>query len=242
MEDLLFVLPKEVTSVDTDFNLDVKLSTLFSYFQEVSSLHSEILGVGKSETIDKNMNWVIARFLVEIIKMPRYGDKLKIKTYPGSNNKLFFYRHYIITDSKDNVMVRANSVWLLVDGTTRQLKRDPFNGMSFPIMKMDDELANPDKVVGEASNYLYSRKVRYSDIDLNGHLNNIRYIELIQDSFDLNFYKQNKIKSFLINYNSEFRSDDEVKIYSSSTNPYIISGKKDDKEHFVAKLEFINRK
>ena len=241
MEELIFTLNKEVTSVDTDFNLDVKLSTLFSYFQEVSSLHSEVLGVGKGETIDKNMNWIIARFLVEINRMPRYGDKVKIKTYPGSNNKLFFYRHYLITDMKDNVMVRANSVWLVVDATTHQLKRDPFAGYSLPIMKLDDELPNPDKVEGIAVNYLYSRKVRYSDIDLNSHLNNIRYIELIQDSFDLEFYKANRIKSILINYNTEFKAGDEVKVYGSDSNPYIISGKKEDKEHFLAKLDFVKR-
>lgn len=241
MEDLLFSVNKEVTSVDTDFNLDVKLSTLFSYFQEVSSLHSEVLGVGKGETIDKNLNWVIARFFVDVIKMPRYGDKIKIKTYPGSNNKLFFYRHYLITDMKDNVLVRANSVWLVVDATTHQLKRDPFAGYSLPIMKLDDELANPDKVEGKADNYLYSRKVRYSDIDLNSHLNNIRYIELIQDSFDLEFYKANRIKSILINYNTEFKAGDEVKVYGSDSNPYIISGKKEDKEHFLAKLDFVKR-
>ena len=241
MEDLVFSLDKEVTSVDTDFNLDVKLSTLFMYFQEVSSLHSELLGVGKGETIDKNLHWVISRFLVEVHRLPRYGDKIKIKTYPGNNNGLFFYRHYLITDMKDNVMVKANSIWLIVDGLTHQIKRNPFNGYLLPIYHLEGELANPDKVVEVANDYLYTRKVRYSDIDLNSHLNNTRYIELIQDSFDLDFYRCHKIKSILINYNQEFKANDEVKIYGSSSNPYIISGRKDDKDHFVAKLEFIKR-
>lgn len=237
----MFSLDKEVTSVDTDFNLDVKLSTLFMYFQEVSSLHSELLGVGKGETIDKNLHWVISRFLVEVDRLPRYGDKIKIKTYPGNNNGLFFYRHYLITDMKDNVMVKANSIWLIVDGLTHQIKRNPFNGYLLPIYHLEGELANPDKVVEVASDYLYTRKVRYSDIDLNSHFNNTRYIELIQDSFDLDFYRCHKIKSIIINYNHEFKANDEVKIYGSSSNPYIISGRKDDKDHFVAKLEFIKR-
>ena len=239
--DNLFVLEKEVTSVDTDFNLDIKLSSLFLYFQEVSSLHSEVLGVGKKETIDKNLHWVISRFIVDIINLPRYGDKLKVKTYPGKNNDLFFFRHYIITDMKDKVLVRANSIWLIVDGSTHQIKRKPFGNYSFPVASIEGELDNPPKVEGTAINYVYSKRVRYSDIDLNTHLNNTRYIELIQDTFSLDFYKEHKIKSILINYNMEFKAGDEVRVYVSDSNPYIISGKKDDKEHFVASLDFVKR-
>ena len=241
MEDLVFTLNKEVTSVDTDFNLDVKLSTLFLYFQEVSSLHSEVLGVGKSETIDQDLHWIITRFHVDIIKLPRYGDKIKIKTYPGDNNKIFFYRHYIITDMNDNVMVRANSIWLIIDALTHQLKKDPFKGYSLPIHHEEGELDNPPKINGEVTKYLYTRKIKYSDIDLNSHLNNTRYIELIQDSFDLDFYRDHKIKSIKINYNQEFKAEDEVEVYTSESNPYIISGRKDHKDHFIAELDFIKK-
>ena len=241
MEELIYSLEKEVTSNDVDFNLDLKLSSLFFYFQEVSSIHSEILGVGKKETIDKNLHWVITRFNVEVDKLPRYGERVKIKTYPGSNNGLFFYRHYQITDMKDNVLVRANSVWLVIDARTHQMKKNPFGEISFPIYAMEDELPNPSKVVGDANNFLYKRKVRYSDIDLNSHLNNTRYIELIQDSFDLDFYSRNKIQKVSINYNQEFVAGDEVSIYRNDDNPYIVSGRKDNKEHFIASLTFTKR-
>lgn len=241
MKSLIYEIEKEVTSIDTDFNLDIKLSSLFLYFQEVSSLHSEVLKVGKKETIDKNLHWVITRFSVDVLTLPRYGDKVKVKTYPGGNNGVFFFRHFLITDMKNNVLVRANSTWLVIDGATHMVKRDPFNGFKVPIYQMKDELPNPDKVVGEATNYIYSKKIRYSDIDLNTHLNNTRYIELIQDAFNLDFYRQNRIRNILINYNVEFKADDEVKVYSNSFNPYLVSGKKEDKEHFIAKLEFVKR-
>lgn len=241
MSELLYSLEKEVTSVDTDFNLEVKLSTLFLYFQEVSSLHSEVLGVGKKQTIDKDLHWVISRFEVEVIKMPRYGDKIIINTYPGKDNQLFFYRHYFITDLKGNILVRANSIWVILNALTHQVVRDPFKGYLLPQHHEDGELDNPGKIVESASNYLYSKKVRYSDIDLNKHFNNTRYIELIQDSFDLDYYKDHKIKNILINYVQEFVVNDEVEVYISDSNPYIISGKKNDKEHFKAKVEFIKR-
>ena len=241
MEELVFSIEKDITSNEADYNLDMKLSSIFLFFQEVSSLHSEVLGVGKSETIDKDLHWVITRFNVVIDRIPRYGEKVKVKTYPGANNGLFFFRHYQITDMKDNVLVRAISNWVIIDGFTHEIKRNPFKGYSIPIYKEEGELPIPTKINEKATNYLYSRKVRYSDIDLNTHLNNTRYIDLIQDAFDLNFYKTHKIKNFLINYFLELKAGDEVKIYGSDSNPYIISGLKEDKEHFVASIEFSKR-
>ena len=241
MDEIVYSLQKEVTSVDTDYNQEVKLSTLFLYFQEISSLHSEVLGVGKRQTLDKNLHWIISRFIVDIIKMPKYGDKIIVKTYPGKDNQLFFYRHYYITDLKGNVLVRANSIWVVLDAFTHQVVRNPFSGFSLPQHHEEGELDNPPKITEIASNLVYSKKVRYSDIDLNKHFNNVRYIELIQDSFDLDYYKDYKIKNFSINYVQEFVAGDEVNVYISDSNPYIISGKKNDKEHFRAKVEFVKR-
>ena len=238
MEDLLFEIEKEVTTNEADFNLDMKLSSIFLFFQEASSLHSEVLGVGKSETLDKNMHWVISRFDVVIDRIPKYNERVKVKTYPGNNNGLFFFRHYLITDMKDNVLVRGVSNWVVIDAFTNQLKRNPFQGYSLPIYHLDNELPNPVKINGEASSFIYKRKIRYSDIDLNGHLNNTRYIELIQDSFDQEYYRNHKLVKFSINYNHELKDGDEVSIYLSSSNPYVVSGKTENKEHFKALLEF----
>lgn len=236
-----YIITKTITSVDVDYKLEVKLSSLFLFFQEVSALQAEVLHIGNAATIDKGLHWVITRFEVEVIRMPIDNEVINVSTYPGESNGLFFYRHYRITDKKGNLLVKAASVWVVIDANTHQVKRDPFNGMKLPIEHYKDELAIPGKVVTSDMEYIYSRVVKYSDIDLNTHLNNTRYIEFISDSFPLSFYNEYKIKNILINYNAEFVVDDEIKIYRSSSNPYIVSGRKDDKDHFLAKLEFCKR-
>ena len=236
-----YIITKTITSVDVDYKLEVKLSSLFLFFQEVSALQAEILHIGNDATIDKGLHWVITRFAVDITRMPVDNEVIKVSTYPADNNGLFFYRHYRIYDKNNNVIVKATSVWVVIDAKTHQLKKDPFNGLILPAEHYDDELPLPGKVNVTDMEYIYTRKVRYSDIDLNTHLNNTRYIEFISDSFPLSFYDEYKIKNILINYNAEFVVDDEIKIYRSTINPYIISGRKEDKDHFLAKLEFIKR-
>ncbi len=239
MDKNVYIINKEITSVEVDFNLDTKLSNIFLFFQEVSSIQSEVFHIGKADTLDKDLHWVITRFNVEITRLPKYGEHIKVLTYPGSSNILFFNRHYRILDEKDNVLVKASSIWCVIDDKTHMVKKDPFNGLKLPVVNMEDELPLPNKVTYKEGKLEYKKTIRYSDIDLNNHLNNTRYIELIQDAFDIDFYKSHKLTTLTINYLSELKLNDEVSIYKDEDEEITIRGSKEDKDHFLCSLKFI---
>ena len=96
---------------DVDAFLELKISSMFVMFQDVATEHAEMLGVGKSQTIDKGQFWVISRYAVNIIKMPRYLDTVVVKTYPGDDLRFIFPRYFQIEDEKGNILVRASSTW-----------------------------------------------------------------------------------------------------------------------------------
>lgn len=241
MDKNVYIINKEITSVEVDFNLDTKLSNIFLFFQEVSSIQSEVFHIGKADTLDKDLHWVITRFNVEISRLPKYGEHIKVVTYPGTSNVLFFNRHFRILDEKDNVLVKACSVWCVIEDKTHMIKKDPFNGLVLPVSKMEDELPIPGKVEYKEGKLIYKKTIRYSDIDLNSHLNNTRYIELIQDAFDIDFYKSHKLVNLTINYLSELKLNDEVSIYKDEGEEITIRGSKEDKDHFLCSLKFINK-
>lgn len=241
MDKNVYIINKEITSVEVDFNLDTKLSNIFLFFQEVSSIQSEVFHIGKADTLDKDLHWVITRFNVEISRLPKYGEHIKVVTYPGTSNVLFFNRHFRILDEKDNVLVKACSVWCVIEDKTHMIKKDPFNGLVLPVSKMEDELPLPGKVEYKEGKLIYKKTIRYSDIDLNSHLNNTRYIELIQDAFDIDFYKSHKLVNLTINYLSELKLNDEVSIYKDEGEEITIRGSKEDKDHFLCSLKFINK-
>ena len=241
MDKNVYIINKEITSVEVDFNLDTKLSNIFLFFQEVSSIQSEVFHIGKADTLDKDLHWVITRFNVEITRLPKYGEHIKVLTYPGSSNVLFFNRHYRILDEKDNVLVKASSIWCVIDDKTHMVKKDPFNGLKLPVLSMEDELPLPNKITYKEGNLIYKKTIKYSDIDLNSHLNNTRYIELIQDAFDIDFYKSHKLVNLTINYLAELKLNDEVSIYKDEGEEITIRGSKEDKDHFLCSLKFINK-
>jgi acyl-ACP thioesterase len=85
------------------------------------------------------------------------------------------------------------------------------------------------------------RKVRFSDTDLNSHMNNTRYIDFILDMHDSSFYKNKRINKILINYNKELKDGQIVNLFSSKTSPEYIKGEVDDTNVFDVELTFENR-
>ena len=62
-----------IGSNDVDQFLELKLSSFFKMMQDIATEHAEELDIGKGQTIDKGLYWVITRFSIDIINMPKYG-------------------------------------------------------------------------------------------------------------------------------------------------------------------------
>ena len=64
----------------------------------------------------------------------------------------------------------------------------------------------------------------YSDVDVNGHINSVKYIEHILDLWNLDWYAHNSVKRFEIAYVAECHCGDKLNFYSEHTgeNEYSI--------------------
>ena len=231
-----------VNSNDVDDHYDLKISTIFKYLQQAATNHSEILGVGKKDTVDKGMFWVITRMRVVIYKMPKMLDTLTVTTHPGETMLFIFPRLYEIYDQHGDLCIAGSATWVLLDSLTHKVKMKPFeDGFKIPGEVKENDIALPDKVTFESIDKIDERRVRYSDIDLNGHLNNTKYIEYIIDTHDINFYKTKRVQEITINYEREIRQNDLVTLFSDSHSPEVVVGKVDNNISFIARLTYINR-
>ena len=226
--------------VDTslvDKNKRLRLSNLFVLFQEVGEAHAETLGIGKPSTTDVGLKWIITRYSVKLDRLPTYGERIRIFTYPCKNNPCFFYRNFFIKDESDKVIIKASSIWTIVDGKTNKIALHPFK-QDLPVESFDFELPTPEKIVENVSNKVGQYKIQYSDIDLNGHANNSRYIEMIQNLHDSDFFKDHEYDYLLINYFSELKEKDIVELYSNRSNPEIIKGSISGKDSFKVIINY----
>ena len=230
-----------IGSNDVDQFLELKLPSFFRMMQDVSTEHAEKLGIGKATTIDKGMYWVITRIELDIIRMPKYLETVKLVTYPGDNMRFMFPRYFTLFNQKGDVLIHASSMWMVLDKINHRICLKPFEGTDFPEEHTEGELPLPKKANVSDVEEVEQRKVRYSDIDLNGHLNNTKYIDYIVDIHDSAFYKENRISHFLINYDKELRDNDTLTLLKNNENPECIIGKVGDQTALTVNIQYQKR-
>lgn len=172
-----------VRSYDADRAGRVKPSSLFNYFQEAAWRHAEELGFGYRALLEHGLFWVLSRIQLEWDAGLGWGDELTLETWPKGVSKLFALRDFLLTRADGTTAVRATSAWLTLDLESKRPRR-PEKIMNEKAMRLDDHAIEqlPGKIVMPADlDHRDTRLVRYSDLDVNRHVNNARYVDWLFD-------------------------------------------------------------
>lgn len=160
------------------------LATVCNYLQESASLNAEARGFSKSnfDADGENISWVLTRLLVRMDRYPAWNEKVTIVTWPRGGRKIVAWRDFEIRDENGGLLGVATSEWMLIDLASRKivpvpervftsadeadgavLGEMPFSRFRFP-------------AGGESAQPL-AFKAQRAHIDLNGHVNNVHYVE-----------------------------------------------------------------
>ncbi|GAB3043673.1 acyl-[acyl-carrier-protein] thioesterase [Virgibacillus ainsalahensis] len=206
---------------DVDFKKKLRLSTLFSYFQEAASLSAENLGVG-IDTLANNYGvaWILVRIRVEIDRLPELNEKITIETWPQEPGRLEFERDFIVRDPKGLPIIRAVSAWMIMDLKERKLKRPSYISFENPSVMEEraiDYKLKKLKSVGSMET-AYHKVIGYSDTDFNGHLNNSKYVDYMLDCFPIKDHRIHETKSIEMNFNHEALPGDTIILQKGISN------------------------
>ena len=209
------ILKFDITSNDVDCFYNLKPSALYMKLQEASMRAVESCGADSIDLIKKGLDWIIAKMQVQIYKTPKYQDTITIKTYPGDDMGFLYPRYWQIENDKGEVIVKASSVWGLLDINTRKLclKKDAINRL--PPEHIEGELPLPRKIEVKLVEKVDTRKIYFSEIDLNGHLNNCSYMKVLIDLHDVHFYEKYEMCDIFTSYVKELKVGDVIDIYSN---------------------------
>ena len=200
----------EIASTQVSPARELRLSSLLQILQDVATDGASYLGIGTDVTYPKGLLWVISRMEIEVISMPKYQQKVDVYTYPGKTLGFFYPRHFVIYDMEGNVMLRAASVWALIHKEDRRVEMHN----QFPFIEgetYEGELSRPIKLPAlNDAPILEERKIRYSDVDLNGHLNNTKYVEMIEDLESGSVHASKRIKHVTLNYEREIHEGETI--------------------------------
>lgn len=228
-----------VSNNDVDYRFLLKVSSIYRFFQDVALLATQDLGVDSISLSKHNIDWVITRMDVEINRLPKCNEMITVCTYPGKDLAMLYPRFFYIMDENKNVIIRASSIWALINAKDRKVVVDRDVIEKLPPETSPYELPLPGKILAKQDKVLIEkRKIHFSDLDFNCHMNNVRYVELLMDVHDFDFYKNHRPSFISLNYIKEIKEQETVTIYSDKNNPEIIEVQVNDATCFLGKIVF----
>jgi acyl-ACP thioesterase len=223
-----------VESYVCDFTEKATITEISRFLLDAASRHAQKLGLGYEHILKDNIIWVLSRLSIQMDEYPDHNQDLTVETWIENVSRFFTQRCFCLINQSGKIIGYARTIWAALDMQTRrpidiQVWRP---GMlkyveaekQCPIEKMN----KIPPVEGIDSNMGYT--VRYSDIDINKHMNSTKYIEHAVNTFDLDIFREKFIQKFEIIFLAEGMYGDKLKLsnQSVSENEYIVDTKKSD--------------
>lgn len=175
------------SEVDADKTLT--LTSLINYFQDCTIFHSESLHAGFEYLEPLHKAWVLSSWQVVIHRLPKFGENIRVGTWPYGFSSLSGDRNFVLLGDNDETLVVANSFWVFTDTETgRPSKLDPDYIKMYPMEPAYDmeyaprKIALPEDYTEEAP-----FPVTRHHLDSNRHVNNAQYIRMAEDYLPTDF-------------------------------------------------------
>ena len=202
-----------------DFTGHLTLGVLGNHLLNCAGFHATERGFGMAALNEVNYTWVLSRLAIEMVEMPYQYEPFSIDTWVENVYRLFTDRNYAVRNKDGKVIGYARSVWAMINMETRK----PVDLLAMNEGRIRDYICDapcpidkPSRIKVSATSPVSSLKAKYSDIDVNGLVNSIRYIEHILDLFPLEQYREQHIRRFEMAYVAESYFNDSLSFYKES--------------------------
>ena len=228
----------------TDSNSLLQPAAFLDMAQEMAYWGAAALGFGYEDLHVHGTAWVLSRMHVRFGKHPVWRDNVSLYTWHKGMDGIFALRDFRMDDSGGNPIVTATSSWLVINVSTRRIVRAE---------ELEERLKTdgpvPDAIPDRAPKIIVprdvpaeevaTRRVSYSDIDVNGHTNNARYIVWAMDAIPYEVTSKRPVKDLCVNFNRETLPEDEILLVRFPVGDgFIIEGRLEDKSAFTVKVTF----
>ncbi len=201
--DSVFCKKFTLTATHVDCFGRAKPSALLFFAQEAAGAHCTQLAVDYDTLKKQNLFWAVIRSRVQISRMPTLGQTLSLETWPMPTTRSSFPRSTVAYDEKGREVFRVISLWVLMDATRRTMVLPGKSEIALTGTVRGNELVAPGSIVPKAMENAYTRKVGYTDLDRNLHMNNTRYLDWVDDLLPAEFHKAHPLRDFTVCYLNE---------------------------------------
>uniref|UniRef100_D6BND5 Acyl-[acyl-carrier-protein] hydrolase n=1 Tax=Brassica juncea TaxID=3707 RepID=D6BND5_BRAJU len=221
-DGLVFRQNFSIRSYEIGADRSASIETVMNHLQETALNHVKTAGLLRDgfgstpEMVKKNLIWVVTRMQVVVDTYPTWGDVVEVDTWVSKSGKNGMRRDWLVRDGNTGqILTRASSVWVMMNKLTRRLSKipeevrgeiEPYFVDSDPVLAEDSRKLT--KLDDKTADYVRSGLTpRWSDLDVNQHVNNVNYIGWILESAPVGMMESQKLKSMTLEYRRECGRD-----------------------------------
>lgn len=217
----------------------LKYTDLCNFIQVVAGNHADLGGISYSDMQTKNQAWVISRMRLEISKLPKWRDKVVVKTWIKTleNSRSIRCIEFYLNDKK---IMGCETFWVVINTKTRKPDNLALPHSHFEKFDTNATEKKSDKIAIDSDfKILGNKKVLFSDLDVINHANNVKYLEWCLDFENPKNLLLSKVKAFDMNFMRELNLNDETIISKTSTeNESIFTISKENMTAYALKIEW----
>lgn len=215
-QEYKYTTPFKVRSYEVDHHQEASISVICNYFQEAAGLHARELRFDISDLQKKGLTWILYKLQVKVHTFPKRWESIQVTTWPSTGDGLRAYRDYELHSEDGDLLAVGLSQWMVLDIHKKRPVKMPDELMSsrFKTDKhvLDLHKNNLEKLSSEKAAFITTAGL--NDLDMNKHVNNVRYIDWMTGYECPEKGKTNKCNELVIQYASETKAGD--RIYLSS--------------------------
>lgn len=199
-----------------DFTGHLTLGVLGNQMLNAAGFHAADRGFGMKRLNSENYTWVLSRLAIELYDLPVQYEPFSIQTWVESVYRLFTDRNFAVLDKDGQTIAHGKSVWAMINaGTRKPADLSAIHGSNITDYLCDKPcpIDKPSRIKVESTEPVAVVDVKYSDIDINGHVNSIRYIEHVLDLFPVSLYREKSVRRFEIAYVAETFDGDSLHFF-----------------------------
>ena len=204
----IYQLSFDITDLHADRFGRLKSSSILYFVQEAAGKHWQYIEDKTGQNC--NLYWVIIRHRVQVSRLPRRGEKIRLETWPMPTTRVAYPRSVVAYDEQGSELFRSISLWVLMDPETRAMVLPGKSGVTVSGILRGNELPSPASLAPAALSAQVERTVRFTDLDVNGHMNHARYLDHLADLLPGSFHENHVIRDMTLGYLAEAREGDTL--------------------------------
>ena len=210
--DQTHTLQFSVTEMHADRYGRCRSASLLRFAQDAAGDHCKKLGADWDTMAAKGLFWAVIRQRMEVTRLPKVGETVTVKTWPMPTTRVAYPRASVGLDEAGNELFKVMSLWVIMDMRTRAMIRPDKSGVDVQGVVLGGELAAPAGLNFKDLPGETLRTVGFTELDVNGHMNNARYLDWLCDLLPSDFHREHPMKAVTICYLNEALEGQQVSL------------------------------